>query len=178
MKFFKEQVEKYQFRFDNEDIITVDGHKINLDGNHAVFLLDTKNFILAIESDWGRYCFRCICREPFKDLLLRESGMFIYQMIPNIKEINWEYTKRNAIEKVLKSDKCKDVDIRKKFLNEIGKVDLNEIRFYDFVCSYAPELWKGAFIYKDYPLGVKILVKIFEKYLKNELRKEKAGGIE
>lgn len=176
MKFSKEQVEKYQFRFDNEDAITVDGQQINLSGGHAVFLLDTKNFTLSIESDWGEYCYRWVVdREPFKNLMLRVGGTYLCQKLADRTEIDWKKTERNAIDAFFKYGKCKDAEKRKEFLNEIGKVDRNEIRFYDFVCSYAPDLWEGYFFEKDYPIRVKVIVEVFEQYLKNELRKEKAG---
>ena len=69
-------------------------------------------------------------------------------------------------------DVIKDKEKIKEFLNEIDSVDENEVRFYDFVTSYAPDLCEGGFFVKDYPVKAKIIVEIFERYLKGELRKE------
>lgn len=174
MIFTKGTVEKYQFRFDNEDIIYIDGNKICLEGGHAVFLLDTANYTLSVESDWGEYCYRwgISSREEFKVLMLRIGGDYLCGKISNRNEIDWKKTVRRATQDFFKYGKCKDKEQIKKFLNEIGHVDQNEIRFYDFVCSYAPELWEGYFIVKDYPIRVKVIVAIFEKYLKAELKVE------
>lgn len=174
MIFTKGTVEKYQFRFENEDIIHIDGHKICLGGGHAVFLLDTVNYTLSIESDWGEYCYRwgASSREAFKALMLRVGGDYLCGKISDRSEIDWKKTVRKAIQDFFKYGHCKDKEKIKDFLNEIGRVDHNEIRFYDFVCSYAPDLWEGYFFVKDYPMRVKVIVAIFENYLNKELKGE------
>lgn len=178
MIFSKETVEKYQFRFCSEDVINVEGQEIRLNGGHAVFLLDTRNYTLSIESDWGEYCYRWYPSqtETFKDLMLRVGGMYLQQKFSDRTEIDWKKTVRKATEYFFKYGKCKSAEKRKEFLNEIKNVDHNEIRFYDFVCSYAPDLWEGYFFVKDYPIKVKVIVLIFELYLKSELKKEKGSN--
>ena len=174
MIFTKGTVEKYTFRFQNEDVVEVDKYKVCLDGGYAVFMLDTQHFILSVESDWGAFTYRwCVSeRETFKALMLRIGGYYLCDKISSRSEIDWNKTKKNARQDFFRYGKCKNKEKIKEFLNEIDGVDENEIRFYDFVTSYAPDLWEGGFFVKDYPLKAKIIVEIFERYLKGELRKE------
>ena len=174
MKFTKGPVEKYTFRFEDEDVIEIDKQHICLGGGHAIFMLDTQYFTLSVESDWGEFCYRwgVSGRETFKDLMLRIGGYYLCDKISSRSVIDWKKTKKHAIQSFFRYGHCKDKEKIKEFLNEIGNVDENEIRFYDFVISYAPDLWEGGFIEKDYPLRAKIIVKIFEIYLKSELLKE------
>ena len=178
MVFTKGVVEKYQFRFGNEDFIHIDRNKICLGGGHAVFLLDTVNYTLSVESDWGEFCYRWCAteRETFKALMLRVGEDYLCRKISSRSEIDWNKTIRHAIKSFFRYGHCKDKEQIKEFLNEIKRVDHNEIRFYDFVCSYAPDLWEGDFFEKDYPIKAKVIVAIFEKYLKNELKKELYNG--
>ena len=175
MEFTKGTVEKYTFRFQREDVIEVDGREICLACGHIVFLLDTQNFILSVESDWGAFCYRWGVseKETFKDLMLRIGGYYLCDKISERNEINWPRTKANAKVQFFRYAKNKDKEKIKEFLNEFGRIDDNEIRFYDFVTAYAPELWEGDFFEKDYPLKAKIVVKLFEIYLKTELQNEK-----
>lgn len=174
MKFSKGTVEKYTFRFQSKDVVVVDKYEVCLGGGYAVFMLDTQNFILAVESDWGAFVYRwCVSeRETFKDLMLRIGGQYLCDKISSRSVIDWKKTKKNARQDFFRYGKCKDKEKIKEFLNEIDSVDENEMRFYDFVVSYAPDLWEGGFIVKDYPLKAKIIVEIFEIYLKSELLKE------
>ena len=174
MTFTKGVVEKYQFRFGEEDVVCIDGKKIHLYGGHAVFLLDTVNYTLSVESDWGEFCYRWCAsdRETFKALMLRVGGDYLCNKISDRSEIDWKKTKRHAIKSFFRYGHCKDREKVKEFLNEIKRVDHNEIRFYDFVCSYAPDLWEGGFFEKDYPMKAKVIVTIFERYLKEELKAE------
>lgn len=177
MTFAKGTVEKYQFRFGGEDVLEVDGKTIHLSGGHAVFLLDTVNYTLSIESDWGEYCYRwCADREGFKNLMLRVGGDYLRNKLSDRTEIDWKKTVRNATKMFFQYGHCNDHEKIKEFLNEINNVDRNEIRFYDFVCSYAPDLWEGGFFEKDYPMRTKVIVAIFESYLKKELREELGNG--
>lgn len=36
-----------------EDVVKVDNYEVCLGGGYAVFILDTKHFILSAESDWA-----------------------------------------------------------------------------------------------------------------------------
>ena len=174
MEFSKGTVEKYTFRFGSEDVVQIDKHHICLSGGHAVFLLDTQNYILTVESDWGSNCYRwgAYGRETFKELMLRIGGEYLCDKISSRSEIDWKKSRRQATQDFFRYGKCKDKEKIKKFLNDIQGVDENEVRFYDFVTSYAPELWEGGFIIKDFPLKTKVVVEIFERYLKAELKKE------
>ena len=174
MTFTKGVVEKYQFRFGNEDVVNIDGQEICLSGGYAVFLIDTVNYTLSVESDYGEFCYRWSAskNETFKALMLRVGGSYLCGKISDRNEIDWKKTIRNATRDFFRYGNCKDKEKIKEFLNEIKHVDHNEIRFYDFVCSYAPELWEGEFFEKDYPIMAKVIVEIFERYLKNQLRLE------
>lgn len=178
MIFAKGIVEKYQFRFGEEDVACIDGKEISLSGGHAVFLLDTVNYTLSVESDWGEFCYRWCAsdRETFKALMLRVGGDYLCNKISDRSEIDWKKTKRHAIKSFFRYGHCKDREKVKEFLNEIKHIDHNEIRFYDFVCSYAPALWEGEFFEKDYPMRAKVVVAIFERYLKEEIKKEILKG--
>lgn len=178
MTFTKGTVEKYQFHFGQEDRVNIDGNEIHLSGGHAVFMLDTVNYTLSIESDYGEFCYRWCASstETFKDLMLRVGGEYLLRKLSDRTEIDWEKTVRKAKDEFFSYGGCKDKEKIKEFLNEIKYVDHNEIRFYDFVTSYAPNLFEGSFFVKDYPLQAKVLVAIFERYLKQCLKLEGASN--
>lgn len=176
MKFEHSTVEKYLFRFGSDDTITLNGVTYQLGGGHAVFMLDTESWILSIECDWGNYCYRWCAssHETFKQLLCRLSSDYLLRKLSSQSEINWKKTKKRARELYFQygGDPDKDRERVKEFLNEVDRVDENEIRFYDFMMEYNPNLWEAGFFVKEFPLQAQLAVEIFMNYLVAELKKE------
>lgn len=176
MKFEHSTVEKYAFRFGKDDTLTLNGVTYHLDGGHAVFMLDTESYILSIECDWGNYCYRWGATEveTFKQLLCRLNTDYLLRKLSSRSEINWKKTKRRARELYFQhgGDPNNDKERVKEFLNEVDRVDENEIRFYDFMMEYNPDLFEGDFFIKEFPLQAQITVELFEKYLVKQLETE------
>lgn len=180
MKFHKDVVEKYHFRFESEDIIKIDRMTINLSGGSAVFLLDTENYILSVESDWGSYCYRwgASKHETFKDLICRIGSYddYLLNKLANRNVINWKKTKQNAVHAFFRAGGGENREENKNFLRAVKDADENEIRFYDLVCSFKSNLWEGGFFVKEYPTSAKIVVKILAEYLVKTLQSESGNN--
>ena len=171
MSFSKHNVEKYMFRFERGETVTVDDKEYSLGGGHILFVLDCATFTLLSESDWGVYGYRwgVSSGETFKQLMCRIGGNYLCNKISNRIEIDWEKTENNAIEAFnlyAKNKRCK-----KGFLIELQFVDRNEVRFYDFMEKYVNDS-EACYFHKDFPLKAKIVVAIFEKYFIPQLKKE------
>lgn len=88
--------------------------------------------------------------------------------------INWKKTKKRARELYFQcgGDPNGDKERVKEFLNEIDRVDENEVRFYDFMTDHNPELSEGSFFVKEFPMQAQIMAEIFKKYLVEQLKLE------
>lgn len=171
MSFTKCNVEKYTFRFERGDEVTIGDMLYQLGGAHAIFVLDIATFTLLIESDWGVYGYRwgVSSQETFKELMTRISEDYLLNKLSDRTEIDWDETEKEAI-------KCfdiyaKDKKRKKEFLYELKHVDRNEVRFYDFMEEFTYDT-DASYFCKDYPVRAQVISKIFTKYLIPELKKE------
>lgn len=100
MKFSHSTVEKYTFKFEENDVLTIDKQTFHLSGGHAVFILDTETYTLSIECDWGNYCYRWGANdyETFKQLMCRVSADYLLRKMSSQSVINWKKTKKRARE--------------------------------------------------------------------------------
>lgn len=171
MKFEKSYVYKYAFKFDSGEKISVEEMTFTLDGCRAVFIIDSVNFTLHIESDWGVYGYRwgASKSETFKELLCRIGGHYLCSKLSDKTEIDWGQTKTEAITTFYKHKHTRKE--KEAFLYEIEMIDHNEVRFFDFMEKYV-DCVEDIYIAKDFPRKVKVLVKVFETYLKPQLKKE------
>lgn len=123
MKFSHSTVEKYTFKFDESDVLTIDKQTFHLSGGHAVFILDTETYTLSVECDWGNYCYRWGANdyETFKQLMCRINEDYLLRKVSSQSVINWKKTKKRARELNFQcgGDLNNNKERVKEFLNEI-----------------------------------------------------------
>ena len=154
----------------------------------ARFYVDLDRYALMIDSDCGSYLYRWVptpTTEPFLHLLGRMNTSYLLDKISDRSEIDGEATADSIVDYVQEAAAEEGIRLNREEIQEIRKACYHNGSMQELVAEVLDSIEERSFrkalsenmydllccVQKDYPLQAKIIVSIFNNYIRPELRK-------